>query len=62
MTRRPTVLSAATALLERFPDAEFGSPGRLVQELPAIPGYLPCCVILFATSRRTDRVGALSTA
>ena len=28
-------------LLERFPDAEFGSPGPLVHELEAIPGYLP---------------------
>jgi hypothetical protein len=29
------------SLLERFPDAEFGSPGPLVQELEAIPGYVP---------------------
>jgi len=28
-------------LLERFPDAEFGSPGPLVHELEAISGYLP---------------------
>ena len=32
---------AMFGLLERFPDAEFGSPGPLVQELEAIPGYLP---------------------
>jgi len=28
-------------LRERFPDAEFGSPGPLVHELEAISGYLP---------------------
>ena len=28
-------------LLERFPDAKFGSPGPLVHELEAIPGYMP---------------------
>jgi hypothetical protein len=28
-------------LLERFPDAEFGSPGPLIHEREAIPGYLP---------------------
>jgi hypothetical protein len=32
---------AVFGLLERFPDAEFGSPGPLVHELEAIPGYLP---------------------
>ena len=32
---------AMFSLLERFPDAEFGSPGPLVHELEAIPGYLP---------------------
>jgi hypothetical protein len=32
---------AMFGLLERFPDAEFGSPGPLVHELEAIPGYLP---------------------
>ena len=31
----PAILS----LIERFPDAEFGSPGPLVHELEAIPGY-----------------------
>jgi hypothetical protein len=29
------------SLRERFPDAEFGLPGPLVQELEAIPGYIP---------------------
>jgi hypothetical protein len=29
------------SLLERFPDAELGSPGPLVQALEGIPGYLP---------------------
>lgn len=32
---------AMFSLLERFPDAEFGSPGPLVHELEAIPGYVP---------------------
>ena len=32
---------AMFALLERFPDAEFGLPGPLVHELEAIPDYLP---------------------
>jgi hypothetical protein len=32
---------AMFSLLERFPDAESGSPGPLVHELEAIPGYLP---------------------
>ena len=32
---------AMFSLLERFPDAEFGSPGPLVHELEAIPGYFP---------------------
>jgi hypothetical protein len=33
--------SAMFSLLERFPNAEFGSPGPLVHELEAIPSYLP---------------------
>src|SRR6185295_10613605 len=37
------------SLIERFPDAEFGSPGPLVQELAAIPGYIP---LLLDTVRR----------
>ena len=38
---RDRVAPAMFGLLERFPDAEFGSPGPLVHELEAIPGYLP---------------------
>jgi hypothetical protein len=38
---RERVAPAMFNLLERFPDAEFGSPGPLVHELEAIPGYLP---------------------
>ncbi|WP_334484472.1 hypothetical protein [Bradyrhizobium algeriense] len=38
---RDRVAPAMFSLLERFPDAEFGSPGPLVHELEAIPGYLP---------------------
>jgi hypothetical protein len=32
-------MPAMFSLLERFPDAEFGSPGPLVSELEVIPGY-----------------------
>lgn len=35
---RERVMPVMFSLLERFPDAEFGSPGPLVQELEAIPG------------------------
>jgi hypothetical protein len=38
---RARAMPAIFALLERFPDAEFGSPGPLVHELEAIPGYEP---------------------
>ena len=38
---RGRAMPAMFSLLERFPDAEFGSPGPLVHELEAIPGYLP---------------------
>ena len=38
---RDRVVPAIFSLLERFPDPEFGSPGPLVHELEAIPGYLP---------------------
>ncbi len=38
---RDRVAPALFGLLERFPDAEFGSPGPLAQELEAIPDYLP---------------------
>jgi hypothetical protein len=38
---RDRAAPAMFGLLERFPDAEFGSPGPLVHELEAIPGYLP---------------------
>lgn len=36
--RLPAV-PAILSLIERFPDPEFGSPGPLVHELEAIPGY-----------------------
>jgi hypothetical protein len=36
---RELAMPAMFALLERFPDAEFGSPGPLVHELEAIAGY-----------------------
>jgi hypothetical protein len=38
---RDRVAQAMFSLIERFPDAEFGSPGPLVHELEAISGYLP---------------------
>jgi hypothetical protein len=38
---RARAMLAIFSLLERFPDGEFGSPGPLVHELEAIPGYLP---------------------
>jgi hypothetical protein len=38
---RAQVMPAMFSLLERFPDAEFGSPGPLVHELEGIPGYEP---------------------
>lgn len=39
--QRDRAMPAMFSLLERFPDAEFGSPGPLVHELEAIPCYLP---------------------
>jgi hypothetical protein len=41
LPHRERAMPAMFFLLERFPDAEFGSPGPLVHELEAIPGYLP---------------------
>ena len=41
LPRRERAMPAMFFLLERFPDAEFGSPGPLVDELEAIFGYLP---------------------
>ena len=41
LPHRERAMPAMFSLLERFPDAEFGSPGPLVHELEAIPGYLP---------------------
>ncbi len=41
MTGRECVMPAMFKLLERFPNAEFGSPGPLVHELEAIAGYEP---------------------
>lgn len=36
---RTLAVPAMLALIERFPDAELGSPGPLVHELELIPGY-----------------------
>lgn len=36
---RSPVIPAILALIERHPEAELGSPGPLVHELEAIPGY-----------------------
>jgi hypothetical protein len=41
LPHRERAMAAMFFLLERFPDAEFGSPGPLVHELEAISGYLP---------------------
>ena len=41
LPHRERAMPAMFFLLERFPDAEFGSPGPLVHELEAISGYLP---------------------
>jgi hypothetical protein len=38
--RRP-VMPSMLALIERYPEAELGSPGPLVHELEGIPGYEP---------------------
>jgi hypothetical protein len=38
---REEVMPAVFALLERFPEADLGSPGPLVHELEAIAGYQP---------------------
>lgn len=38
-TERLPAVPAILSLIERFPDAEVGSPGPLVHELEAIPGY-----------------------
>ncbi|MHA4866176.1 hypothetical protein ACXZ1M_00565 [Duganella sp. PWIR1] len=36
---RSPVIPAILGLIERYPEAELGSPGPLVHELEAIPGY-----------------------
>lgn len=36
---RTLAVPAMLSLIERYPDAELGSPGPLVHELVAIPGY-----------------------
>lgn len=36
---RSPVIPAILGLVERYPEAELGSPGPLVHELEAIPGY-----------------------
>jgi len=41
LTQRARAMPAMFSLFERFPDADFGSPGPLVHELEAIPNYLP---------------------
>jgi hypothetical protein len=38
---RSPVIPAILGLIERHPEAELGSPGPLVHELEAIPGYEP---------------------
>ena len=38
---RERAIPAMFAFLERHPDKEFGSPGPIVHELEAIPGYEP---------------------
>jgi hypothetical protein len=40
LPQRYRVTPAMLSLLERFPEADFGSPGPLVHELEATPGYL----------------------
>lgn len=37
--QRSPVIPAILGLIERYPEAELGSPGPLVHELEAIPGY-----------------------
>lgn len=39
MASREQAMPAMFSLLERYPDAEFGSPGPLVSALESIPGY-----------------------
>ncbi len=39
LTHRERAVPAMFALLERFPEADFGSPGPLVHELELISGY-----------------------
>ncbi|MCU6500407.1 hypothetical protein LPN04_33175 [Rugamonas sp. A1-17] len=36
---RTPVVPAMLSVIERYPDAELGSPGPLVHELESIPGY-----------------------
>jgi hypothetical protein len=38
---RELTIDSMLGLIERFPDADLGSPGPLVHELEAIPGYEP---------------------
>lgn len=38
---REDAIDAMFRLMERFPDTDLGSPGPLVHELEAIPGYEP---------------------
>jgi hypothetical protein len=41
LNAREGVMPAIFSLLERFPEADLGSPGPLVHELEAIAGYQP---------------------
>ena len=41
LPNRELAMPAMFSLLERFPEAQFGSPGPLGHELEAIPGYEP---------------------
>lgn len=62
---REKAMQAMFALLERYPETEFGSPGPLVHELEAISGYelllerslskLPTYLTVWMLSRFLDR-------
>jgi hypothetical protein len=40
-TNREEGIPAILSLFERYPEADFGSPGPLVHELESMPGYQP---------------------
>ena len=39
VSRRELAIPAMLGLIERYPDADMGSPGPLVHEIESIPGY-----------------------